>query len=61
MRESILYEKLSDKKVKCNICRHRCVIAPGERGYCQTRLNKNGALYSLIYNRVSSMHADPIE
>lgn len=61
LKEAILYEKLKDKKVKCGVCRHRCVIAEGKHGYCGTRLNKAGTLYTLIYNRVSSIHTDPIE
>jgi len=33
----------------------------GKRGYCKTRKNVKGKLYSLIYGRVSSMHVSPIE
>ena len=61
MKEAILYEKLENKKAKCNICQHRCVISEGKRGLCQTRLNKDGVIYTLIYGQVSSLHADPIE
>ncbi len=61
MREAILYEKLDDKKVRCNVCRNRCTIAPGKCGYCRTRLNRDGTLYTLIYNKASSCHANPIE
>lgn len=61
MKEAILYDKLEDKKVRCNVCRHRCTIAPGKRGYCRTRLNMDGTLYTLIYNRVSSISNNPIE
>lgn len=61
MKEAILYEKLDDKKVRCNVCRNRCTIAPGKCGYCRTRLNRDGTLYTLIYNKVSSCHANPIE
>ncbi len=61
MKEAILYDTLKEKNVRCNVCRHRCTIASGRRGYCKTRLNKDGRLYTLIYNRVSSLHANPIE
>lgn len=61
MKEAILYDKLENNKVRCNVCRHRCTIIPGKRGYCRTRLNRDGTLYTLIYNRVSSMSNNPIE
>jgi len=59
--EAILYEKLSNSKVQCNVCQRRCVINENERGYCQTRLNHKGKLHSLIYARVSTIMISPIE
>ncbi len=32
MKESLLYEKLADRKVKCNVCAVRCVIPEGDVG-----------------------------
>lgn len=61
MKEAILYEKLKNKKVRCQVCQRRCTIAPGQTGFCQTRLNKNGKLYTIIYSLVSSLNVDPIE
>ncbi len=61
MKEAILYEKLEDKKVKCHVCPRYCLISPGKRGYCATRYNQDGVLYTLIYGLVSSLAADPIE
>lgn len=61
MREAILYEKLKDQKVRCNVCSRRCVINEGRRGYCETRLNQGGKFYTLIYGLASSVCVDPIE
>ncbi|MFB0566048.1 MAG: AmmeMemoRadiSam system radical SAM enzyme [Candidatus Aminicenantaceae bacterium] len=61
MVESILYEKLSNDKVQCNICQRRCFIKENERGYCKTRINRKGKLFSLIYGLVSSLMVSPIE
>lgn len=61
IKEGVLFEKLPDNKVKCQICSHRCTIADGKFGICRTRQNKNGKLYTLIYNTVSSEAIDPIE
>ena len=61
MIETILYDKLEDNKVRCNICRHRCMVPIGKYGYCRTRMNRDGILYTLIFGRVSSFNANPIE
>lgn len=61
MKEAILYEKLEDGKVKCNVCTRRCIILDGKRGHCGTRLNQEGTLYTLIYAKCCSVSADPIE
>lgn len=61
MHEAILYDKLPDNVVKCNVCQVRCSIREGGQGYCKTRINRNGRLYTIIYERVSALYADPIE
>lgn len=61
IQEAVLYEKLENGKVRCNICQRRCSIAEGKRGWCLTRINRGGKLYSLIYGRVSTMMVSPIE
>jgi len=61
MKEAMFYEKLSDDKVRCNLCAHHCTIHQDRRGICGVRINKNGTLYSLVYGRLISMNIDPIE
>lgn len=61
IKEGVLYERLEEKKVKCNVCPHRCTIREGKVGICRTRQNRNGQIYTLIYNTVSSEASDPIE
>ena len=61
MEEALLYKKLKSKTVKCGVCQRRCLIADGQVGYCKTRVNKGGKLYSTIYGVVSSFNNDPIE
>lgn len=56
-----LYQALSDNRVRCNVCEVRCVLKEGDRGFCKTRLNREGRLYSLIYGTTSGVCADPIE
>jgi pyruvate formate lyase activating enzyme len=61
MQEGLLYEKSPDGKVRCRVCPRLCVIAEGKLGTCKTRLNEGGKCYSLIYGKVCSVAADPIE
>jgi pyruvate formate lyase activating enzyme len=61
MKEAMFYEKLDDKKVRCFLCAHHCIIKEGNRGICYVRKNVEGTLYTLVYGRVVSMNVDPIE
>ncbi|AOY59128.1 MULTISPECIES: AmmeMemoRadiSam system radical SAM enzyme [Desulfococcus] len=55
------FHKLEDDKVQCHLCAHECIIDPGKRGICAVRENRAGTLYSLVYGRLISGNADPIE
>ncbi len=61
MHEALLYQKLKDKKVKCGVCHHSCLILPDKRGICGVRENQNGTLYALNYGKAIAAHVDPIE
>ncbi|OFW57462.1 MAG: AmmeMemoRadiSam system radical SAM enzyme [Actinobacteria bacterium RBG_16_64_13] len=47
--------------VHCFLCAHHCRIAPGERGKCGVRENREGILYTLVYGCAISSAVDPIE
>lgn len=61
MKEALLYKKLKGQKVSCQLCSHRCLIRPGQKGICFVRENKNGTLYSLVYGLTLAANVDPIE
>ncbi len=56
-----LYSSLADGSARCDVCRRRCVIPEGGRGFCRTRANEGGTLCSTIYGEVSSSSVNPIE
>jgi len=60
-KEALHYKKVSGKVVQCLVCPRECVIDDGRRGFCGTRENRGGVLYSLVYGRVASFAVDPIE
>lgn len=61
MKEAILYETVEDKKVRCVLCAHRCLIRDGKRGICLVRENHEGTLYTQAYGRSISKGVDPVE
>jgi len=61
MHEALLYEPRDKDRVRCNLCAHTCLINPGHKGICGVRINQDGRLYSLVYGRLVSANADPIE
>ncbi|MBI5523127.1 MAG: AmmeMemoRadiSam system radical SAM enzyme [Desulfarculus sp.] len=61
MHEAMLYEKQDQRRVRCLLCAHGCLIKPGERGICQVRENQEGTLYTLVWGKPISGSVDPIE
>jgi pyruvate formate lyase activating enzyme len=61
MKEALYYKALKNKIVQCFICPRKCIIKEGERGFCKSRENRNGKLYSLVYAIPCSVNVDPIE
>ncbi|MEM2273097.1 MAG: AmmeMemoRadiSam system radical SAM enzyme [Candidatus Bathyarchaeia archaeon] len=61
VRESIFYKRAPNDKVECILCERRCTIASGEYGFCKTRLNIDGKLYTVVYGDLSAIESRPIE
>lgn len=53
--------QLQDKKVKCTLCPHMCIIADGKQGICRVRKNVDGVLVSDVYGKACCLRFDPIE
>jgi len=62
MKEAVLYTHHPDQTVSCGVCPRRCRIPVSGRGFCLSRQNIEGKLYSLTYGLVSQgIQVDPIE
>ncbi len=48
-------------KVQCQVCPNRCILSPGDRSICRSKVNIGGKLYSLVYGNPCAIHVDPIE
>ncbi len=59
--EALHFQRMAGGLVRCDICWRGCIVAPGERGFCGTRENRDGTLYTLLYHRASAVNTDPVE
>ncbi len=60
-REGYGYQRLDEKQVVCLICPNHCVLSPGDRSVCRSKVNVDGTLYTLAYGNACAVHIDPIE
>lgn len=61
MNKAVYFTKLKSGLVKCTLCPWNCMIPKGKTGYCKTRINYEGELYSLVYGEPTGFNVDPIE
>ncbi|MDP9309809.1 MAG: radical SAM protein [Chloroflexota bacterium] len=61
MRSSILQTALTDGRIRCEVCRWRCELAPGETGCCRVRSHRDGAIMADADSLVGAATIGPIE
>mgnify|MGYP001060042381 CR=1 FL=1 len=61
VKEAYFYRKLGDGSVHCGTCPHECLIGPGDRGKCRTKVNIAGTLYTISYGNPCTINVDPVE
>ncbi len=56
------YQKIIDNKYsQCLTCERKCKIPKGKSGFCQTRINKDGEIYTIVYGLFPALSFNPIE
>ena len=60
-REGAFFTKSYGNKVACDICPNHCVLSPGDRSVCRSKVNLGGRLYSITYGNPCSANVDPME
>lgn len=61
IRKSKYQINVNEKITQCLICERKCKIPEGKSGFCQTRLNKEGIIYTIVYGCVPALSYNPIE
>ncbi len=61
MRETLFYDQLPGRAVRCRTCAHFCKRAVDQFGRCGVRQNISGKMMALNYGRIISAAVDPIE
>jgi len=59
--EAAFAHRLPSGNLICDLCPRFCELAPGERGWCQTRFHKHGRLWSANYNWLSILQFGRVE
>ncbi len=61
MHPAKLWKSISKKRCHCRLCCQFCIIEEGGTGRCGVRINKDGQLFTLVYDRVAAVNIDPVE
>ncbi|MFX0041090.1 MAG: AmmeMemoRadiSam system radical SAM enzyme [Promethearchaeota archaeon] len=53
--------KIDSNYSQCLTCERRCKIEIGKTGFCNTRINKDGEIYTIVYGLIPAISFNPIE
>ncbi|MFX1365295.1 MAG: AmmeMemoRadiSam system radical SAM enzyme [Promethearchaeota archaeon] len=53
--------KIDENLTQCFTCEKKCKISEGKFGFCKTRTNKKGEIYSIVYGLIPALSFNPIE
>ena len=60
-RQASYFTRLSQRRVRCDLCPRLCEIANGDRGHCGVRENTDGTLWTVAYGNPCAVQIDPVE
>lgn len=61
LKKSKFQSKIKENISQCLTCERRCKIKKGSRGFCGTRMNIDGEIYSIVYGKIPAKSINPIE
>ena len=61
LKKAKYQERINENISQCLTCERKCKISNGNSGFCQTRINLNGEIFSIVYGLISALSFNPIE
>ena len=55
------WHAVEDDRMVCDLCPRKCVLKPGDQGFCFVRENRDGQMVLTTYGRSTGFCIDPIE
>ncbi len=61
IKESFFQKKIDGDTAQCLTCERKCVIKAGKMGFCGTRTNIKGKIYTIVHGIIPALSFNPIE
>ncbi|MEJ2293531.1 MAG: AmmeMemoRadiSam system radical SAM enzyme [Candidatus Lokiarchaeota archaeon] len=61
IRKAKYQKKIDEDYSQCLICERKCKIKKAKVGFCQSRINKNGEIFTIVYGLIPTISFNPIE
>jgi pyruvate formate lyase activating enzyme len=61
LKKAKYQKKIDENYTQCSTCERQCKIENSKTGFCKTRINKDGEIYTLVYGLIPAISFNPIE
>ena len=61
IKKSKYQKKINDNVSQCLNCERKCKISLGNSGFCQTRINQGGEIFTIVFGCIPALSFNPIE
>lgn len=61
LRKNKFQSKVNENVSQCLTCERKCKIKKDKTGFCGTRMNIDGEIYSIVYGKIPAESENPIE
>ncbi|MFW9876347.1 MAG: AmmeMemoRadiSam system radical SAM enzyme [Candidatus Thorarchaeota archaeon] len=61
LKKAKYQKRITRKIIQCLTCERSCKLSGGSLGYCHTRYNHNGCIYTIVFGCNAGMSNNPIE
>jgi len=61
LKKSKFQSKIKEDISQCLTCERKCKIKKGKSGFCGTRKNIDGEIYTIVYGKIPAESCNPIE